>query len=938
MINNRQALCARLAVAAVTVSFFVAAPVRAQQRQTLGTAIAAPAGSQITGRLPGAQPLRLALTLSLRNEAQLDTLLNQLSDPASPNYHQFLSVEEFTAQFGPTADDYAKVIAFVQSYGLTVTNTAPNRLVLDVSGAAANVEQAFQVTLHTYRQPSGNGPYYAPDVEPSVPAGLPVQGIGGLNNFAPPRPMLKFAPAGEVHPNTTGSGPGGQFLGSDMRAAYAPGVTLAGAGQAVGLFEFAPYNMIDVTNYFKNINQPLNVPIVNVLLDGISGVCGAGCDDGEQVIDIQQAVSMAPGLSAVIVYIGSNDVDILNRMATDNIAKELSCSWGWLPADPKSDDPIFREFTAQGQNMFVASGDGGAYTPPSCTSNCNIMYYPADDPYITSTGGTDLTTNGAGGAWQSEQAWVGSGGGISTNGFAIPSYQVPVINSTNHGSTTLRNIPDIAAEANTDNYYCANGSCQGGVGGTSLAAPRWAAFLSLAGEQANGPAIGFFNPTVYKLGQGSNYAAALHDITVGNNFNPDSPHLFSAVTGFDLVTGWGSPAGQFLLNALGPVYKGPNFALTAVPSTIDVTPGDTGTSTITLHSLNGFAGTVKLTATVLGSPAGVTASLNPMSVSGSGTSVLSVATSGTTPGGSFIVVVTGTAGGLTQTAYVTVALPGFSLTAPANLFVNQGGSASGTITVNGVNGFSGGVTFSVTGLPKGVQATFNPPSSTGTTKLIVSATAKATLGFATVTVSGVSGNLTQTVAVTLAVSGATGTGGAGTPVNMSAAYNLNGIYSDGKTYTTGGIDGDGYSYSAKLLTPSRVPNGIQFNFGPANQLDAVSGTGQLIALPAGQFAHLRLLATGVNGSQEAQVITVTYTDGSSSQFTQSFSDWYVPGNFPGEGEAVAMAYRNSSNGTQDDRTFNLYGYNFSLNNAKTVQSFTLPVNVNLVVLAATLSQ
>jgi hypothetical protein len=202
---------------------------------------------------------------------------------------------------------------------------------------------------------------------------------------------------------------------------------------------------------------------------------------------------------------------------------------------------------------------------------------------------------------------------------------------------------------------------------------------------------------------------------------------------------------------------------------------------------------------------------------------------------------------------------------------------------------------------------------------------------------GTSGNLTQSANINLAVSAATGTGGSGTPVDLSAAYNVFGIYNNGVTYNTGGLDGGGYSYSEKLLTPSRVPYGTQFNFGPANHPDAVSGTGQPIELPAGQFSRLSLLATGVQGSQTNQTITVTYTDGTTSQFVRSFSDWFVPGDFPGETEVVAMAYRNVSDGSQDDRTFNLYGYSLPLDNTKTVRTFTLPNNRNLVVLAATLT-
>jgi hypothetical protein len=125
-------------------------------------------------------------------------------------------------------------------------------------------------------------------------------------------------------------------------------------------------------------------------------------------------------------------------------------------------------------------------------------------------------------------------------------------------------------------------------------------------------------------------------------------------------------------------------------------------------------------------------------------------------------------------------------------------------------------------------------------------------------------------------------------------------------------------------------------FGAANVPDAVGCSGQSVTLPAGQFPSLMLLATGVEGSQKSQTFTVKYTDGTSSQFSQSFSDWFTPAKFAGELEGVAMAYRNFDNGTKDRRTFNLYEYRFALNAAKTVQSITLPNNAHVLVLAATL--
>jgi subtilase family serine protease len=316
----------------------------------------------------------------------------------------------------------------------------------------------------------------------------------------------------------------------------------------VGLLEFDCYNMSDVTASFAG--QPNSVPVRNVLLDGASAASDG--DDGEQVLDIVQAASMAPGLSQIRVYIapgtsqiGVGDVDIFNEMATENIAKQLSCSWGWNPDDTTQLDPIFQEFEAQGQNLFLASGDAGAYTGSNSTDNS----YPAESVYVVAVGGTDLTTNGAGGPWQSETAWVDSSGGPADDGFAIPSWQAGVANSSNQASTTIRNVPDVAAEANTDNYVCDQGSCAGDYGGTSFAAPRWAGFLALVNQQevANRKStLGFINPIIYSIGKSAGYHDDFHDIT------SDSNGKYSAEPGYDLVTGWGSPNGTGLVNALGP--------------------------------------------------------------------------------------------------------------------------------------------------------------------------------------------------------------------------------------------------------------------------------------------------------------------------------------------------------------------------------------------------
>ena len=278
----------------------------------------------------------------------------------------------------------------------------------------------------------------------------------------------------------------------------------------------------------------------------------------------------------------------------------------------------------------------------------------------------------------------------------------------------------------------------------------------------------------------------------------------------------------------------------------------------------------------------------------------------------------------------------FTLTGHSNLFLNQSGTAGDFITITRQNGFNGQVRLSLSQLPDGVKGAFHGTGDKR--KMGFDANANAVTGLFPVTVTGTSGNLQQTFTFTLAVSAAAGSSGRGTPVDLSSEYDVYGVYTDGSTYNTGGLDGLGYSYSANLLGNSRVLNGVLFNFGPANAPDVVGCNGQTISLPQGQYAKVVLLAAGVNGNQFGEPLTINYTDGSSSQVYQSISDWYTPQNFSGEYEGVAMAYRNVEDGTKDKRTFSLYAYPFSLNRNKVVQSITLPVDSNVVVLASTLLQ
>ena len=275
----------------------------------------------------------------------------------------------------------------------------------------------------------------------------------------------------------------------------------------------------------------------------------------------------------------------------------------------------------------------------------------------------------------------------------------------------------------------------------------------------------------------------------------------------------------------------------------------------------------------------------------------------------------------------------FTLSASStNLSISQGKSATIGVMVIPWGSFHGSVDLSASGLPPGVTASFSPARTAGFSTMTLTAAGSEVPKTATVTITGVSGNLshsiTSTVTVTAILIGTV-------PVDLSSAYNVTGIYNDGSTFApNAGLDGGGYSFSEQLLGSEQVGDGVVFKLGPANAPDAV--TSQTVALPAGKFSSLKILAIGVNGDQELETFTVTYADGTSSSFTQSLSDWAVPRNFTGESVAVSMPYRLTADGEKDGRTFHAYGYSFSLETNKVARNISLPSNRNVLVFAVTL--
>jgi subtilase family serine protease len=551
------------ALAALLLFSIIASAAPVTQKTLKGHVLPSVSHSTPVGHLSGNQQLRLAIGLSLPNQEQLTTFLNQLYDPANPNFHHYVTPQEFTERFGPSESDYQAVIDFAATNGLKVVKTHSNRMLVDVVASAAEIEKAFGINLQVYQHPTEPRTFYAPDREPSVPANLAIVDISGLDNYGLPQPknleIMSPQQMAEVNPNA-GSGTNGLYQGNDFRAAYAPGVALTGTGQSVALLEFDGYNGIDITNY-ENLAGISPVPLQNILIDGFGG--SAGGNNIEVALDIELVAAMAPGLSNILVYEatpGSPHNDILNQMATDNKAKQISSSWNWTGGPQTSTDQIFQQMQAQGQSYFNASGDSDAFTPGSVDDPSHTNS-PSSSPYITQVGGTQLTTTGPGGSWVSETVWnsgsgIGSCGGISSF-YSIPSWQTNINMTANQGSTTMRNIPDVAMTAiGISAVFTRNGiSTNAGVGGTSCAAPLWAGFTALVNQQAASRGkqpVGFLNPALYAIGEGANYNSNFHDITTGNNFWSSSPANFSAVTGYDLCTGWGTPSGLNLINALMP--------------------------------------------------------------------------------------------------------------------------------------------------------------------------------------------------------------------------------------------------------------------------------------------------------------------------------------------------------------------------------------------------
>jgi subtilase family serine protease len=542
------------------------------------------------------QQLNLSIGLQLRNPADLDSLLSAIYNPQSPQYHQYLTPDQFNQLFAPTPDQVQQVVSFLQGQGLTVTSIAPNNLLIDATGSVAQVQQAFNVQINNYQV--GNQTFYANATSPSVPASISplITSIGGLDNSVQYHPLYRKLATHHQNHRVTLAGQSG-FGPKDLSTAYdatpLQSAGILGDNQAVALFELDGYQASDTSQYFQ-ANGLATPNITNVMVDNFNGSPGQGAIEVE--LDIEVAGGIAPHANQ-IVYEGPNTTqgvnDTYNQIVHDNKAQIVSISWGLCEASSggaelQTLDNIFKQGASQGISFFAASGDSGSY---DCGDGNLAVDSPADDPYVTGVGGTNLQLNA--GAYGSESVWsnpndtqrspqgAGGGGGIS-NTFTQPSWQTGsgVSNQYSNGN---REVPDVSADADPAtgySMYCTvtNAGCPANgwltVGGTSASAPLWAGSMALINQYLRSQgkaAVGYSNPALYGLFNAQQQSPAFHDVNTGNNL------YYPATNGYDMASGIGTPDVNNIAHDLALISGG--GTPTPTPTS---TPTSTPTTTPTL--------------------------------------------------------------------------------------------------------------------------------------------------------------------------------------------------------------------------------------------------------------------------------------------------------------------------------------------------------------------
>lgn len=518
----------------------------------------------------GQRLLKLALVLPLNNEEELDHRLLSILGAENPGHGEYLTQQEFLDRHAPTMEQVGQVITYLKSHGIKVLRVSQNRLIVHALASVSSINKLFHTEIAYFADKQGSE-FYAPAYELQISKDLSIKSVQGLENYFRAQPSVKAKKPSHKPKITDIQG----LTPEAIKTAYSLTGSQDGSGQTVALFELDGFDANDIQAYQNQFNLP-NVSINTILVDDATGTPTA--NQAQVTTDIELMMAMAPGVSEIRVYEGPNTatgiLDTYNQIAVDNVAKSISSSWGAdESATPGSliiaEALVFKQMVAQGQSLFVASGNNGAYI-----DGVNLgVQDPASQPLTIAVGGTSLSVN-VDGSYNNETTWfdsnnnIGSGGGVSSVWHAA-GWQQRVVGDGG-ASYDFRNVPDVSLNADPNSGYALYTNGAWGVyGGTGAAATLWAGFIALVNQQlvSNGHnVIGLPAQFLYQAGLDDNYQSLFHDIA-DNSTNGYYP----AIWGYDVATGLGSLNADALLNYFTTATPPVNTCVRNNPSLI-ITP------------------------------------------------------------------------------------------------------------------------------------------------------------------------------------------------------------------------------------------------------------------------------------------------------------------------------------------------------------------------------
>jgi pseudomonalisin len=758
------------------------------------------------GLLPPDRPMeRMILALDSDPEQQkaLEQLIADQHNPNSGRYHQWLTPENFGGQFGVSDRDLAQVVQWLKSRGLEVNEIPAGRRSIVFSGSVDQVESAFHTQVRAYRV--GSEMHYANATEPEIPRALAgvIHGVVALHDFYSQPSLSGIRPVAAPQFSATGAksymAPADFAIIYDLGPLYQNSVT--GAGQSVAVVARCNVHMSDVQTLRSYFGLPVNNP--TVILNGPDPGIVSVNEQTEAALDIEWSGAVAKNAAIKFVVSASGASDGANLSASyivnNNVAPVVTLSFGACEAALGSAgnawiNNLWQQAAAQGITVLVSSGDSGAAgcdgaSAGTATHGAGVNGL-CSTPYSTCVGGTefndatnastywsatsDPSTKGSALQYIPETAWNDSGvmpGGSalwSSGGGASSIYPKPTW-QTGSGvpADGHRDVPDVSLTASTHDGYLIymNGGLYA-TGGTSAAAPSFAGLMALV-NQKTGVRQGNPNPTLYALAsqQQGVGVSVFHDVATGTNTVPGLTG-FPAGPGYDQATGLGSVDASVMVNHWADATSAPvlGLQLGLSASSISIAPGTGANINVTVAVAGGFNSTVQLSAA--GLPIGVTAVFTPATLSapGSGGSTMTLTTNPQqVTGGSYTIQVNASGGMLTQAAYLTLTIAqpsGFTVALGAssvNIILQSTASASVTVgvTVSVSGSFRAPVALSVAGLPSGLTALLTPAGfaapGSGSSKLMLIASALVPAGARTIQLIASGGGVTQSASLSVTV-------------------------------------------------------------------------------------------------------------------------------------------------------------------------------------------